>query len=82
METCIFCNNDRDSIEHVFWKCDCIRRFWNKLETLLRDKCQTVFNVHFTEYLVLLGVDNYMKTESVFDCYCTTSKTVYIQVHI
>ena len=64
---CNFCNNQRDSIEHIFWKCDCIRRFWNKLETLLRDKCKTVFNVHFTENLVLFGVDNYMKTDSVFD---------------
>ena len=33
----------------------------------MRDKCKTVFNVHFTENLVLFGVDNYMKTDSVFD---------------
>ena len=36
-------------------------------ETLLRDKCKTVFNVHFIENLVLLGVDKYMKTDSLFD---------------
>ena len=63
---CEFCN-ERGSIEHIFWKCDCIRRFWNRLEALLRDKCETVFNAHFTENIVLFGVDNYMKTDSVFD---------------
>ena len=57
---CIFFNNERGSIEHIFWKGDCIRRFWNKLERLLRDKCETVFNVHVTENLVLFGVDNDM----------------------
>ena len=33
----------------------------------MRDKCETVFNVHFTENLVLFGVDTYMKTDPVFD---------------
>ena len=32
---CIFCNNERGSIEHIFWKCDCIRRFWNKLGNII-----------------------------------------------
>ena len=50
---CKFCNNERDSIEDIFWKCDCIRSFWNRLEALLRDKCETVFNVHLTENRVV-----------------------------
>ena len=48
--------------------------FWNQLETLLRDKRETVFNVHFTEKLVLFGVDNCMKTDSVFDCIVLQAK--------
>ena len=24
---CSFCNGEKDSIEHMFWKCACIRRF-------------------------------------------------------
>ena len=64
---CTVCNNQRDSIEHVFWECDCIKGFWNKLDTLLRHKCETVFNVHFTENGVLYGVDNCMNTDSVVD---------------
>ena len=65
---CNFCNNERESIEHIFCNlCDCVRLFRNKLETLLRDNCETVFNAHFTENLVLFGVNKYMKTDSVFD---------------
>ena len=74
---CDICHNERDCIEHIFWKCDCIRRFSNRLETLfnlLRDKCQTVFNVHFTENLALFGVDNCMKLDSVFDCIVLQAK--------
>ena len=51
--------------------------FFNKLETLLRDKSETVFNVHFTENLIVFGVDNYMKTDSIFDCIVLHAKTVY-----
>ena len=27
---CIVCHNERDSIDHVFWKCDRIRQVWKK----------------------------------------------------
>ena len=27
---CIVRHNERDSIEHVFWKCDCIGQVWKK----------------------------------------------------
>ena len=46
---CHFWNNERDSIENIFLKCNCIIRFWNKLETLSRDKCETDVNVHVTK---------------------------------
>ena len=29
---CNFCNNKRDSIEHIFWRWYCVRRFWNRLD--------------------------------------------------
>ena len=25
---CGFCNDEKDSTEHMFWKCASIRRFW------------------------------------------------------
>ena len=44
----------------------------------MRDQCETVFNVHLTENLVLFGVDNYMKTDSVFDCIVLQAKQFII----
>ena len=68
---CHFCNNERDSIQHIFGQCDCIRHFWNKLETLLRDKCETDVNVHFTENLVSLFVRSALVFLPWFSvCYC------------
>ena len=62
-----FCNDEKDSIEHMFWKCVCIRRFWTSLETILKEKCETALNVKFTQNLVLFGTEIDMKTDTVFD---------------
>ena len=64
---CKFCSDEKDSIEDIFWRCVCVRRFWNSLDMILKDKCQTAVNVKMTENLVLFGVDTGMKTDSVFD---------------
>ena len=57
---CGFCNDEKDSIEHMFWKYACIRRFWTSLERILKEKCETALNVKFTQNLVVSGseIDN------------------------
>ena len=64
---CGFCNDKKDSIEHMFWKCACTRRFWTSLETILKEKCETALNVKFTQNLVLFGTEIDIKTDTVFD---------------
>ena len=64
---CGFCNDEKDSIEHMFWKCACIRRFWTSLETILKEKCETALNVKCTQNLVLFGTEIDIKTDTVFD---------------
>ena len=63
---CGFCNDEKDSIEHMFWKCACIRRFWTSLETILKEKRETALNVKFTQNLVLFGTEMDIKTYTVF----------------
>ena len=46
-----FCSGEKDSIEHMFWKCACIRHFWTSLETILKENV-TALNVKFTQNLV------------------------------
>ena len=64
---CGFCNDEKDSIEHMFWKCACIRRFWTSLETILKENCETALNVKFTQSRVLFGTEIDIKTDTVFD---------------
>ena len=62
-----FCNDQKDSIKHMFWKCACIRCFWTSLEKILKEKRETVLNVKFTQNLVLFGTEIDTKTDTVFD---------------
>ena len=47
---CGFCNDGKDSNEHIFGKCAYIRRFWTSLETVLKEKCETNLNLLKTLY--------------------------------
>ena len=62
---CGFCNDEKDSTTHTFWKGACIRRFWTSLETILKEKCETTLNVKFTQNLVLFGTEIDIKTDSL-----------------
>ena len=64
---CDFSNDEKDSTQLVFWKCAYIRRFWTSLETILKEKCETVLNVKFTQNIVLFGTEIDIRTDKVFD---------------
>ena len=57
---CTFCEDNKDSIDHIFWECHCIKRFWQILETLskLNAKCNITFQAGITSNLVLFGLDS------------------------
>ena len=64
---CNFCNECKDDIDHIFWNCVCIQRFWIKVEEILKTKCLTCTNVKLSKCLILFGSATYMKTDPVFD---------------
>jgi len=64
-ENCSFCNRERDRLEHIFWRCDVSRTFWDRLVELVNDKCQNTGNLRLSETLVLLGTDRAIKIDSV-----------------
>ncbi len=37
--TCIFCNIEIETIEHLFWECINVKNFWRQLEINLRKSC-------------------------------------------
>ena len=64
---CDFCKEEKDSIEHLFWNCTYVGRFWQALENLIIENCTTAANMKLTRNLVLFGTDNNIKTDNVFD---------------
>ena len=67
---CTFCEDNKDSIDHIFWECHCIKRFWQILESKLNTKYNITFQVQITPNLVLFSLDsdNSVKTGEVFGC--------------
>ena len=57
---CTFCEDDKDSTDHILWQCSCIKRFGQILETLskLNAKCNISFQARMTSNLVLFGLDS------------------------
>lgn len=64
---CGFCNEERESIFHLFWHCDCINSFWIQLERWINEKCQHVLNFSLSESLIIFGTTNNVCTDFVFD---------------
>ena len=71
-----FCNDEKDSMVYMFWKCACIIRFWTSLETILKEKCETALNVKFTQNLVLFETEIDIKTYTVFDLVILQAKQI------
>ena len=72
---CTFCSVHNDSIQHMFWECERIRCFWNRVESLLKEKCQVAVDVRFTEKLVLFGYENNVQMDTVFDFILLAAKS-------
>jgi hypothetical protein len=64
---CAFCQNDEETIVHLFWQCRFVDTFWRELEQCLTDKCAHLVNFHFDLKLILFGVHNTIYTDNVID---------------
>lgn len=52
---CLFRRKERDAVEHIFWRCDNVRRFWEQLQT------------EVNEMVSFFGHDNYFRSDNTFD---------------
>ena len=66
-DKCSFCSVEKDKIDHMFWYCTVVERFWNGLIDLFKEKCNNASNAKVTPLLVLLGYDKDIHTDNVFD---------------
>lgn len=63
---CSFCDQEIQTIQHLFWSCDRLKDFWNEFEGLI-ELCYHSHIFHFTEELVLFGCKDNVVTDDVFD---------------
>ena len=64
---CSFCGIEEETIRHLFWSCDFVKRFWANLQSLLVEKCPLIHNLVFTEEMILFGHKENMYCDKVFD---------------
>ena len=74
-DLCTFCEDERDSIDHVFWKCNYARLYWTGLENAIHVSCAHAVNFKFTEKLVLFGTDDNIRTDHVIDFIIVLAKS-------
>ena len=64
---CSFCGNEEETIEHLFWNCDIVTRFWNEFLTILKAKLCTQYEL-FSWYVYLshcLFIKEYIRKDIV-----------------
>ena len=65
--SCSFCKQEKESIQHIFWGCNVIQQFWRGIETMFNTHCDLANNMKISEDLALFGKDNNLKTDAVVD---------------
>ena len=65
--TCSFCEKERNAIEHIFWRCEHVKRFWEQLQTVVNNACATGLHVNLTESMLLFEHDCNFKPFDTFD---------------
>ena len=65
--TCVFCKNDIESLNHLFWDCYHVKMFWTALMNLLHEKCTHCIRLSFTKELIMFGLAENIRTDSALD---------------
>lgn len=64
---CVFCNNNIETLHHLFWGCNYTQAFWNNLVNLLQEKCTNCDRLKLRQELVLFGTAENVFTDKAFD---------------
>lgn len=75
---CNFCQHHEQSIIHLFYQCDVIKRFWNALVECILDKCQHCHNFTFEKDLILFGIRDNIFTETALALIILLAKYYFV----
>ena len=66
-DKCTFCKQERDSLDHIFWKCEHADLFWKQLQDNINDVCgNAAVSMNLSETFVMFKGDGNLKSDSVF----------------
>ena len=74
-ELCSFCKTHPESIEHLFWTCAVVKKFWTILTEKLNRHCKHTHKLILSKKIVILGLDINIKTDLVLDLIILLSKS-------
>ena len=63
---CVFCSEEIETIQHLFWQCKITNKFWMDVLSLLKVKCLHQ-DLTFTEELILFGISDNVETNKIID---------------
>ena len=73
-DTCNFCGEHRETIEHLFWDCNIVTDFWKDLyDRFIKDLPHTQ-SLHLSKQLILFGVKSNVYTDKPFDLMILSAK--------
>ena len=64
---CEMCGRVEEDLIHMFCSCIYVKDFWENLKNLLKNNCDHIINLEFSEELIIFGTKKYMYTDIVFD---------------
>ena len=65
-DLCTFCNENKEYIEHLFWECNIVQTFWNRLLEWLLQSCKYIYSIQLSLELVMFGRKEIIKTDPIF----------------
>ena len=64
---CSFCRKERDTINHLFWRCACVLQFWEQFQMAINDGCSNMISIILNKNIILFGHDSNFKSSNTFD---------------
>ena len=66
-ESCTFCKQQAECLEHGLWACDVVQHFWLTFEQFVNEKCVNMANMKLNQEIIVFGNAKDFKYDAVFD---------------
>lgn len=64
-DLCSFCNNHSETIQHLFWECDVVKKFLGDLTDMINKRCKHSYQFRLNRNLIIFGHSECMYTDDI-----------------